>query len=68
MQEGVESSRVTELDWWQEKEFQYMPRVAAGAEEAKNDIKPLVARFVCTPCQHFSGRSLADRDETLWAR
>ena len=22
---------------------------------------------VCLPCQHFSGRSLGDRNETLWA-
>eukprot|EP00743_Colponemidia_sp_Colp-15_P005208 GILK01005603.1.p1 GENE.GILK01005603.1~~GILK01005603.1.p1 ORF type:complete len:417 (+),score=39.95 GILK01005603.1:30-1253(+) len=25
------------------------------------------AKFVCTPCQHFSGRSLWDKDKTLWA-
>ncbi len=31
------------------------------------DTKVGDLRLVCTPAHHFSGRSLADRDRTLWA-
>ncbi len=44
---GVASEKITELDWWQEVEFQGMT-------------------LVSTPAQHFSGRSLSDRNATLW--
>ncbi|WP_284243792.1 MBL fold metallo-hydrolase [Thalassotalea insulae] len=45
---GVEASRVTELNWWQEVTI--------------DDIK-----IVATPAQHFSGRGVFDKDQTLWA-
>lgn len=45
---GVEPSKITELDWWDEIEFEGL-------------------RFACTPSQHFSGRSVNDRNCTLWA-
>ncbi len=45
---GVEASRITELDWWDE--------ISLG------DV-----RLVSTPSRHFSGRSLNDRDATLWS-
>ena len=45
---GVTPDKITELDWWQEVEFDQL-------------------KFVCTPAQHFSGRSLNDRDKTLWS-
>ncbi|MDG3088515.1 MBL fold metallo-hydrolase [Vibrio hannami] len=45
---GVDSDKVTQLDWWQEKQI--------------DDLK-----LVATPAQHFSGRGLFNRDETLWA-
>ncbi|WED27791.1 MBL fold metallo-hydrolase [Vibrio sp. DW001] len=45
---GVEKSKVTQLDWWQ-------------------DVQLGNIHLVATPAQHFSGRSLFDRDETLWA-
>jgi len=44
---GVDESKITELDWWDEVEYKNM-------------------KFVCTPAQHFSGRSLNDRNKTLW--
>ena len=49
---GVAPERITELDWWGE--------AAVGPEEAP-------VRLVATPARHFSGRSLGDRDHTLWA-
>lgn len=41
-----------ELDWWQSHAF----RTAGGA----------AAEVVMTPVQHWSGRTLADRMQTLW--
>ncbi|MCB1200801.1 MAG: MBL fold metallo-hydrolase [Leptospiraceae bacterium] len=46
------AQKVVELDWWQ-----YIP--------FESDNKKLT--FHCTPAKHFSGRGVADRDETLWA-
>ena len=45
---GVSSERVTELDWWQEVEWDGL-------------------KVVCTPSQHFSGRSGVNANPTLWA-
>lgn len=45
---GVETKDITELDWWQERNF--------------DDLI-----FRCTPAQHFSGRGINDRGNTLWA-
>lgn len=45
---GVDSARITEMDWWDETSFEGLT-------------------FACTPAQHFSGRSVNDRNCTLWA-
>ncbi|WP_370980360.1 MBL fold metallo-hydrolase [Agaribacterium sp. ZY112] len=45
---GVETNKITELDWWQ----------SAYSKTIK---------LTATPAQHFSGRSITDRDKTLWA-
>lgn len=45
---GIESGRITELDWWE-----------------KTELKGLTV--TSTPARHFSGRSLFDRNETLWS-
>lgn len=45
---------IVELDWWQRATLS--PHDKAG---------PL--RLTCTPARHFSGRSLFDRNSTLWA-
>ncbi len=44
-----------------------------GVEENKiteldwwDEVEFKELRFVCTPAQHFSGRSLGDRNQTLW--
>jgi len=51
--QGASKDAVIELDWWQEHVY---------ARKDKPDIK-----VVCTPCQHFSGRTLFDLNTTLWA-
>ncbi|KAI8910343.1 beta-lactamase superfamily domain-containing protein [Gorgonomyces haynaldii] len=43
---------VIECDWWDEYEF----------KKADQSLK-----IACTPCQHFSSRSLTDRNKTLWS-
>jgi L-ascorbate metabolism protein UlaG (beta-lactamase superfamily) len=45
---GVPPSRITELDWWEEKRIGALTVTAA-------------------PSQHFSGRSVADRNRTSWS-
>ncbi|MEW9673267.1 MBL fold metallo-hydrolase [Ammoniphilus sp. 3BR4] len=44
---GIDKARITELDWWDEGEFEGI-------------------RLACTPARHFSGRSIGDRNSTLW--
>ncbi|KAK4054824.1 Protein-lysine N-methyltransferase efm4 [Microbotryomycetes sp. JL201] len=55
---GVKDEYVTELDWWQVREC----TVKLGQEGVESTF-----RITCTPCQHFSGRGLLDRNKTLWA-
>ncbi|KAI8997350.1 beta-lactamase superfamily domain-containing protein [Pilobolus umbonatus] len=50
--------RVTELDWWDESILQRYN----GDGHVTAELK-----LTCTPCQHFSGRGLLDRNKTLWA-
>ncbi|KAI5476127.1 N-acyl-phosphatidylethanolamine-hydrolyzing phospholipase D [Pseudohyphozyma bogoriensis] len=54
---GFSSEHVTELDWWYQRDLSI---TLPG--DTKSDL-----RITCTPCQHFTGRSLTDRNETLWA-
>ncbi|KAK6193228.1 hypothetical protein LQW54_012664 [Pestalotiopsis sp. IQ-011] len=60
--------RVTECDWWDDVELTLTP--ARGGEEKEGaaavEAKPITARFSCLPSQHGSGRSMFDRDTTLW--
>ncbi|HEX3032997.1 MAG TPA: MBL fold metallo-hydrolase [Bacillota bacterium] len=44
---GVEPSRIKELNWWDEVNFEGLT-------------------LACAPTRHFSGRSLWDRNATLW--
>ena len=48
---GVPAADITELDWWES--------TTVGATEGTMEI-------VLTPVQHWSGRRLDDRMETLW--
>jgi L-ascorbate metabolism protein UlaG (beta-lactamase superfamily) len=52
---GVEPT--VEMDWWQRATFRL--------GEKRTEAGPL--RLTCTPARHFSGRSLFDRNSTLWA-
>jgi N-acyl-phosphatidylethanolamine-hydrolysing phospholipase D len=49
---GIDTARVTEMDWWDTETL----------ELATADLE-----VIATPSQHFSGRSLTDRNRTLWA-
>ncbi|GAA6005642.1 hypothetical protein JCM10207_005280 [Rhodosporidiobolus poonsookiae] len=66
---GVKEEEVTELDWWEQREVRVQPgreekAVATQVEAGKGGAS---LRVRCTPCQHFTGRSLTDRNDTLWA-
>jgi L-ascorbate metabolism protein UlaG (beta-lactamase superfamily) len=45
---GVPSSKIIEMDWWHEVNFD-------------------LVKIVCSPARHASGRTLLDRNRTLWA-
>ncbi|KAI1777073.1 Metallo-hydrolase/oxidoreductase [Hypoxylon cercidicola] len=65
-------NNVTELDWWQEADFTLTPgaaKVETDATSATSSETPgtITAKITCLPCQHGSGRTLWDRDTTLWA-
>ena len=49
---GIAPERVVEMDWWDESELK-----VAGER----------VRMTTTPAQHFSGRSLFNRNGTLWS-
>ncbi|KAK4058111.1 Protein-lysine N-methyltransferase efm4 [Microbotryomycetes sp. JL221] len=53
----VADKDMTEMDWWEAREL--------SVELAPGFISKL--KITCTPCQHFSGRGLLDRNKTLWA-
>jgi len=55
MEMGI--TNVVEADWWDEYVF--------NRKETENGSAK--ATIICTPCQHFSGRSLLDRFKTLWS-
>ena len=57
-------SKVTELDWWQDRELVLQPAKGTPAEGAPETVSATVS---CLPCQHGSGRKASDKDHTLWA-
>ncbi|BGP12912.1 Protein-lysine N-methyltransferase efm4 [Rhodosporidiobolus nylandii] len=62
---GVKDTEVTEMDWWDERKLS----LGEGPKDTNVQEQDGAAslRVRCTPCQHFSGRTLTDRNDTLWA-
>ena len=69
---GIPENQVTECDWWDEHEITRIPEsVDIKNETALNEAlaSPSNRKItICTvPNQHFSGRTISDRDQSLWA-
>jgi len=56
-------TRAVELDWWESYVHEAGPRGEVGPKEEAGG-GPVEFHF--TPVQHWSGRSLQDRNKTLW--
>ncbi|KAF2718183.1 Metallo-hydrolase/oxidoreductase [Polychaeton citri CBS 116435] len=72
---GVSGSRVTELDWWEERDLKLASRNSSsisadssGEENVKagEAISEITANISCVPCQHTSARTGWDKSRTLW--
>ena len=50
--QGINDDRVVEMDWW---------------DEAQLTVNGVELRLTSTPAQHFSGRGLFNRNQTLWS-
>ncbi|KAI8865653.1 Metallo-hydrolase/oxidoreductase [Ramicandelaber brevisporus] len=61
--DSVGVKKATECDWWEEQRIVVTP--AAGKDGKTAENRELL--LTCLPCQHFTGRSLFDRNATLWA-
>ncbi|TVY32136.1 N-acyl-phosphatidylethanolamine-hydrolyzing phospholipase D [Lachnellula occidentalis] len=59
--QGISSDRVTELDWWQSRNFSAQDFGHPPAVSAEETL-----RFTCVPAQHNSGRGALDQGATLW--
>ncbi len=49
---GIDAARIVEMDWW---------------DESTITVDGVELTLTSTPSQHFSGRSLFNRNQTLWA-
>lgn len=67
--------KVTELDWWEERDMMLSPAKSGRAssvtstEETPADAgtSTILGRIGCLPCQHTSARTPFDYAKTLWA-
>ena len=68
---GIE--RVTELDWWEERDLRLSPNrnqlsvASSNAEAHTPQDDGINARVGCLPCQHTSARTPFDKGRTLWS-
>ncbi|MEM1412199.1 MAG: MBL fold metallo-hydrolase [Pseudomonadota bacterium] len=60
LEQGIAAEQVASFGWWDAQEFP-----VHGAENSSTKARTLRAQAL--PSQHFSGRGLWDRNETLWA-
>lgn len=61
---GVPEARITELDWWESTRVEGPP---APPGHALGQAGGEGLEIVCVPARHASGRTLIDKDATLWA-
>ena len=57
---GVNPDKITELDWWQERQYTVPPTNTASITTSN------LATLSCVPAQHQSARTPFDRNTTLW--
>ncbi|GAA5896764.1 uncharacterized protein JCM6883_007002 [Sporobolomyces salmoneus] len=55
---GCSESQVTEIDWWETRDL----TLSNGAGGGEDSLK-----VTATPCMHFTGRGIFDRNDTLWS-
>lgn len=61
--------KVTELDWWETTDMTLTPRHHEDGGKSDNGStggESITARISALPAQHASGRTLSDKDTTLW--
>lgn len=72
---GIPNTVVSEMDWWEERDLAVQLPLTAdkaggeakGGASASAERVTSTVRVTATPCQHFTGRSIFDRYDTLWA-
>jgi len=71
LDQGVLEGQIDELDWWEERDIVVDRRTASGdktsSERAGSSTGKTAIRAVCTPAQHWSGRTPLDTNQSLWS-
>ncbi|KAF9522897.1 beta-lactamase superfamily domain-containing protein [Crepidotus variabilis] len=61
---GVPESNTHIMDWWGSKRLEIEN---TSSDPTNQHASKRTVDITCTPCQHFTGRSLWDQFKTLWA-
>ncbi|TEB23165.1 Metallo-hydrolase/oxidoreductase [Coprinellus micaceus] len=67
---GVPEPSIHVMDWWDSKRLTInLSSTSSKSTEAAGSSTSITLSvdITCTPCQHFTGRSLTDRFKTLWS-